>query len=280
MWRAVLPPPDMFRGLSPAPLLVAERDEGEFARLSQLGDILGLTQMDVYQVRSSSSSSSSSSGDGSRGRQAAAAAAGAACLASPSWLACPATFRAVRPTNPCPPCLLLPAPPPQVHTGMAEQAFKQNVQSVLGDGNLTPDRAAALEKMREQVGGWVREAAQRRPVPQAAQRRSVQQAVQRRPVQHAGRRLLCAGCLHPDPPTATRLPAALPSTSCPYLPAFPASEQMGLPKENADKIIRGFSNQKAIQGMQASAGPGCWVAAEGSQGRLASGRQALSCWLL
>ena len=28
----------------------AERDEGEFARLSQLGDVLGLSQMDVYQV--------------------------------------------------------------------------------------------------------------------------------------------------------------------------------------------------------------------------------------
>ncbi|KAL4420333.1 hypothetical protein ABPG77_010238 [Micractinium sp. CCAP 211/92] len=68
--------------------MVTERDEGEFARLSQLGDVLGLTQMDVYQV----------------------------------------------------------------HTGMAEQAFKQQVQSVLGDGNLTPDRAAALEKMREQMG--------------------------------------------------------------------------------------------------------------------------------
>ncbi|KAL4434488.1 hypothetical protein ABPG75_000929 [Micractinium tetrahymenae] len=91
--------------------MVTERDESEFARLSQLGDVLGLTQMDVYQV----------------------------------------------------------------HTGMAEQAFKQNVQSVLGDGNLTPDRAAALDKMRE---------------------------------------------------------------------------QMGLPKENADKIIRGFTNQKAIQGLQ------------------------------
>lgn len=36
---------------------------------------------------------------------------------------------------------------------MAEQAFKQQVQSVLGDGNLTPDRATALEKMREQVIG-------------------------------------------------------------------------------------------------------------------------------
>lgn len=58
---------------------------------------------------------------------------------------------------------------------MAEQAFKQQVQGVLGDGMLTPDRAAALEKLRE---------------------------------------------------------------------------QMGLPKENADKIIRGFTNQKAIAGMQ------------------------------
>ena len=32
------------------PPLPAERDEGEFARLSQLGDVLGLSQMDVYQV--------------------------------------------------------------------------------------------------------------------------------------------------------------------------------------------------------------------------------------
>lgn len=30
---------------------------------------------------------------------------------------------------------------------------------------------------------------------------------------------------------------------------------MGLPKENADKIIRGFTNQKAIQGLQAGAAP-------------------------
>lgn len=28
---------------------------------------------------------------------------------------------------------------------------------------------------------------------------------------------------------------------------------MGLPKENADKIIRGFTNQKAIAGMQVRA---------------------------
>ncbi|KAL4860244.1 hypothetical protein ACK3TF_000429 [Chlorella vulgaris] len=92
--------------------MVTERDDGEFARLSQLGDILGLSQMDVGQV----------------------------------------------------------------HQGMAEQAFKQQVQSVLGDGNLTPDRAAALEKMRA---------------------------------------------------------------------------QMGLGQDAADKIIRGFTNQKAIAGMQA-----------------------------
>lgn len=37
------------------PIPPAERDEGEFARLSQLGDVLGLSQMDVYQVRAHSS---------------------------------------------------------------------------------------------------------------------------------------------------------------------------------------------------------------------------------
>lgn len=31
--------------------IAVERDETEFARLSQLGDILGLTQFDVYEVR-------------------------------------------------------------------------------------------------------------------------------------------------------------------------------------------------------------------------------------
>lgn len=71
----------------------------------------------------------------------------------------------------------------KVHQGMAEQAFKQQVQSVLGDGNLTPDRAAALEKMRA---------------------------------------------------------------------------QMGLGQDAADKIIRGFTNQKAIAGMQVGGG-GCWA---------------------
>ena len=66
-----------------------------------------------------------------------------------SHSASPAARHAVRtcPHAPHPP---LPCTS-QVHTGMAEQAFKQQVQSVMGDGNLTPDRAAALEKMREQV---------------------------------------------------------------------------------------------------------------------------------
>jgi hypothetical protein len=31
--------------------IVVERDEQEFARLSQLGDLLGLTPVDVYKVR-------------------------------------------------------------------------------------------------------------------------------------------------------------------------------------------------------------------------------------
>lgn len=31
--------------------IVVERDEQEFARLSQLGDLLGLGPMDVYKVR-------------------------------------------------------------------------------------------------------------------------------------------------------------------------------------------------------------------------------------
>lgn len=97
--------------------MVTERDEGEFARLAQLGDVLGLTQMDVYQV----------------------------------------------------------------HQGLAEQAFKSQVQSMMGDGMLTPDRAAALEGIRN---------------------------------------------------------------------------QMGLPKENADKIIKGLQNQKLIAAMQAAKAQG------------------------
>lgn len=36
--------------IHPAQTPAAERDESEFARLSQLGDVLGLTQMDVYQA--------------------------------------------------------------------------------------------------------------------------------------------------------------------------------------------------------------------------------------
>ena len=97
--------------------MVTERDEGEFARLAQLGDVLGLTQMDVYQV----------------------------------------------------------------HQGLAEQAFKSQVQNMMGDGMLTPERAASLESVRN---------------------------------------------------------------------------QMGLPKEAADKIIKGLQNQKLIASMQAAKAQG------------------------
>lgn len=98
--------------------MVTERDESEFARLSQLGDVLGLSQMDVYGV----------------------------------------------------------------HQGLAEQAFKSQVQQYMGDGApLTPDRAATLESIRE---------------------------------------------------------------------------KMGLPKESADKIIKGFQNQKLISSMQAAKAQG------------------------
>lgn len=97
--------------------MVTERDESEFARLSQLGDVLGLTQMDVYQV----------------------------------------------------------------HQDLAEQAFKSQVQGVMADGVLTPERAASLEAVRE---------------------------------------------------------------------------KMGLPKEAADKVIKGMQNQKLISSMQAAKAQG------------------------
>jgi hypothetical protein len=97
--------------------MVTERDDTEFARLSQLGDILGLTQMDVYGV----------------------------------------------------------------HQDLAETAFKQQVQSAMSDGMLTPDRAASLEGLRE---------------------------------------------------------------------------KMGLPKEAAEKIIKGFQNQRVIESMQAAKAQG------------------------
>lgn len=68
--------------------MVTERDESEFARLSQLGDVLGLTQIDVAQV----------------------------------------------------------------HQGLAEQAYKGQVEQYMGDGLLTPEKAKALEDMREKMG--------------------------------------------------------------------------------------------------------------------------------
>ena len=68
--------------------MVAERDEKEFGRLSQLGDILGLTQFDVMKV----------------------------------------------------------------HQDLAEQAFKGQVEQYMTGGSLTPDKAEALEKLRESMG--------------------------------------------------------------------------------------------------------------------------------
>ncbi|KAI8112260.1 hypothetical protein M9434_003584 [Picochlorum sp. BPE23] len=97
--------------------MVAERDESEFARLSQLGDLLGLTQMDVMKV----------------------------------------------------------------HQDLAEQAFKGQVEQYMAGGVLTPEKAEALEQLRE---------------------------------------------------------------------------KMGLPKETADKVIKGFQNKKLISSMQAAKAQG------------------------
>ena len=97
--------------------MVAERDEAEFGRLSQLGDILGLNQFDVMKV----------------------------------------------------------------HQDLAEQAFKGQVEQYMTGGVLTPEKTEALEKLRE---------------------------------------------------------------------------SMGLPKETADKVIKGFQNQKLISSMQAAKAQG------------------------
>ncbi len=97
--------------------MVAERDEAEFGRLSQLGDVLGLNQMDVMKV----------------------------------------------------------------HQDLAEQAFKGQVEQYMTGGVLTPEKSEALEKLRE---------------------------------------------------------------------------SMGLPKETADKVIKGFQNQKLISSMQAAKAQG------------------------
>ena len=97
--------------------MVAERDEAEFGRLSQLGDILGLNQFDVMKV----------------------------------------------------------------HQDLAEQAFKGQVEQYMTGGVPTPEKTEALEKLRE---------------------------------------------------------------------------SMGLPKETADKVIKGFQNQKLISAMQAAKAQG------------------------
>jgi len=68
--------------------VVIERDQTEFLRLSQLGDVLGLTQLDVADV----------------------------------------------------------------HKGLAEQAFRTNVQQVLADGNMTKEKSEYLKGLQGQLG--------------------------------------------------------------------------------------------------------------------------------
>mmetsp|Transcript_32358 Transcript_32358/g.81630 ORF Transcript_32358/g.81630 Transcript_32358/m.81630 type:complete len:1052 (-) Transcript_32358:50-3205(-) len=69
-------------------MMVVERDQSEFQRLSQLGDVLGLNQMDVAEV----------------------------------------------------------------HSGLAEQAFRNQVQQVLADGVLTKEKTEALTDMQKKMG--------------------------------------------------------------------------------------------------------------------------------
>jgi hypothetical protein len=68
--------------------IVVERDEQEFARLSQLGDVLGLSPMDVYQV----------------------------------------------------------------HSVMAEDAYKAQCESLAPGGNLSPEAAKELKEMAGKMG--------------------------------------------------------------------------------------------------------------------------------
>ena len=141
---------------------------------------------------------------------------------------------------------------------MAEQAFKQQVQSVMGDGNLTPDRAAALEKMREQVLVAYSSLDRKLPLPS----NGCFLRFPNRAGQDAGaggwlETMLVGNWSHSHlwtpgsnmqicPPRRSFCTANHETRH-----AFPPIMQMGLPKENADKIIRGFTNQKAIASMQA-----------------------------
>lgn len=92
--------------------VVIERDESEFARLSQLGDILGLTPFDVSGM-----------------------AAGSTCKGCTNQQG---RISQHLPTG--------------VHQGLAEQAFRNQAQALLADGVLTADKSESLTKMREQMG--------------------------------------------------------------------------------------------------------------------------------
>lgn len=71
------------------------------------------------------------------------------------------------------------------------------------------------------------------------------------------RPLLCMGGLgnHPRCRWPARASSAAVNRCALGRARVPFPPQMGLPKENADKIIRGFTNQKAIQGLQVGAAP-------------------------
>lgn len=99
--------------------VVVERDSSEFARLAQLGDILGLSQFDVATVRSRLLATCAS-----YARQHSAAICCIRGVARSLLRHCHAV--------------------PQVHQGLAEQSYRHQVQTIMGDGQLTKERAEAL----------------------------------------------------------------------------------------------------------------------------------------
>ena len=152
--------------------IVTERDESEFARLSQLGDVLGLSQVRHACARKP-------------------------CRCAP--LAQRLTLRAAS---------LARSPQMDVYTvhqGLAEQAFKNQVRA-----------------------RGCRQRATRRPCPaQQGRRTPMSRALQVQSIMGDGN---------------------LTESRAKELEAL--REKMGLAKDAADKIIRGFSNQKLIQAMQ------------------------------
>ena len=100
--------------------MVVERDSSEFARLAQLGDILGLSQFDVATVRPPCLPAGYSAPIRTMNGRDRCASGVASCLLTGR--------RAVL----------------QVHQGLAEQSYRHQVQTIMGDGQLTKERAEAL----------------------------------------------------------------------------------------------------------------------------------------